>query len=400
MSDRPGRILWFVPEFRASTDFILASQELVPARLLADAGFEGMFVGSDTDESSARKALGMPVLQGLSRALVLTHFPRRPNYLTLRRSIRRVGRQSWPEIAAWRPDFVYYSNVAPASVARGIARRLGAQTVFYMKAAVCEESAYRHGRRGLGYRLLRRKEAATVRRADRLLCVSHPLRDWMRRYAGRADAQVIPCSVDGSWFHFRPEGRTRVRTLLGWPERAPVAAWCGGLFAWHRPRDTLRLLASLQARRPQLKVVLLTGEVDALQEMALAHGLSPGTFDVRRVPHGEMPDWLSAADIGLSLRESGPFTEVSSPIKIGEYLACGLPVVCNAGIGDHSELVQSAGVGTFADRVDERSIREADKLLSAAMADRTLRDRCRALARERLTWSAHLDTLRDVFSLD
>jgi hypothetical protein len=39
--------------------------------------------------------------------------------------------------------------------------------------------------------------------------------------------------------------------------------------------------------------------------------------------------------------------EVASPVKFGEYLASGLPVVMSAGIGDYSELVRRKKVGVI-----------------------------------------------------
>ncbi len=52
-----------------------------------------------------------------------------------------------------------------------------------------------------------------------------------------------------------------------------------------------------------------------------------------------------AAQLGLSFVRPCPSKVSSSPTKIGEYLAAGLPVISTAGIGDVDELL---------DRVERR----------------------------------------------
>jgi len=382
----------------ASTASVLPSQELAPACTLTRAGYECMFVGSDVSDEAARRALAMPRMQKLARAIVLPHFPDKPAYSNLARSIKRVYEECRHQIDEWKPDFVYHWNVISGRYARKIARRLGALTVFYMKAVVCDESAYRHGGRGLRYHLLRRKEIACVRKADRLLCISNKLNSWIRDNTGRSDAAVVPCCVDEEDFRFRLEARSRIRRRLGWSEDDPVAVWCGAIYPWQRVEETLSLLSGLQDIRPRLKVILLTGAVEQMKDLARQAGLEGGSYDVRRVPNIEMSDWLSCADVGIALREQGVLSRVSSPVKIAEYLACGLPVICNDGIGDLSEMIAAEDVGLIVNRIDDSAIRAAGDLLERATGERELRLRCRRVAEARLTWSAHMETFRRTFS--
>jgi glycosyltransferase involved in cell wall biosynthesis len=65
--------------------------------------------------------------------------------------------------------------------------------------------------------------------------------------------------------------------------------------------------------------------------------LSPQLQDrvrVTRLAHADMPRALSAADIGLALRTPAPSQAAVSPLKVGEYLCSGLPVLTNSTVGD------------------------------------------------------------------
>ena len=47
------------------------------------------------------------------------------------------------------------------------------------------------------------------------------------------------------------------------------------------------------------------------------------------VPYEEVPSYLSAADIAFIWRDKSIVNKVASPVKVSEYIACGLPVVHN-----------------------------------------------------------------------
>lgn len=47
------------------------------------------------------------------------------------------------------------------------------------------------------------------------------------------------------------------------------------------------------------------------------------------VPYSEVPKYLSAADISFIWRDNSLVNKVASPVKISEYMACGLPIVHN-----------------------------------------------------------------------
>jgi glycosyltransferase involved in cell wall biosynthesis len=70
----------------------------------------------------------------------------------------------------------------------------------------------------------------------------------------------------------------------------------------------------------------------------------------------------------------------SSPTKIPEYLAAGLPVVANSGIGDMDALIATEKVGvTIADFADE-SLRAGVDRLVELLRDEDVHSRCRRTA--------------------
>jgi glycosyltransferase involved in cell wall biosynthesis len=94
-----------------------------------------------------------------------------------------------------------------------------------------------------------------------------------------------------------------------------------------------------------------------------------------------MPAYLSAGDAGLSFVLPAPSKTACSPVKNGEYLACGLPVVTTPNIGDYSDLVARRHVGVVLDTLDPYGYRRGALALRDLLQDPSLRSRCREAAR-------------------
>ncbi|HEX8292532.1 MAG TPA: hypothetical protein VF570_12295, partial [Pyrinomonadaceae bacterium] len=73
----------------------------------------------------------------------------------------------------------------------------------------------------------------------------------------------------------------------------------------------------------------------------------------------------------------------SSPTKIAEYLAAGLPVVTNAGIGDVDEVIEGDRVGVVLRDFDDESFTRALAGVEALRAEGDLAGRARASAERR-----------------
>ena len=96
----------------------------------------------------------------------------------------------------------------------------------------------------------------------------------------------------------------------------------------------------------------------------------------------EVPENLAAADFAFCFIKPGYSKMSSSPTKIGEFLASGLPVLCNAGIGDTDDLLVANRVGVVVATFSRESYIQALRDIEELAADVTLRQRCRAVARQ------------------
>jgi hypothetical protein len=78
---------------------------------------------------------------------------------------------------------------------------------------------------------------------------------------------------------------------------------------------------------------------------------------------------------------------VSSPTKIGEYLAAGLPVICIAGVGDVDPLLRTYRVGVLLEAWGWPELARGVKELADLIVDKGVAQRAREAARQKLSLS-------------
>ena len=237
-------------------------------------------------------------------------------------------------------------------------------------------------RQGLPYRTLRAIDDAVVRRADGVLTRTHRARGLLARRAGLDDSSKIVVVSNGKDAdRFRPgtaRDRAATREALGVAEGAPLLVYVGTLGPQYYPDRLAAFAAAVQARRPDTHLLVLTGNGDLAFAACRDAGLDPSGYTVRRAHPDDVPPYLAAADVGLAIRMVSLSQQAVAPIKVGEYLLCGLPVLSTRGVGDLDAQLD-ATVGKFVGPLDAADLqRAADWLLNEVMPERdAFRQACR-----------------------
>ena len=114
-------------------------------------------------------------------------------------------------------------------------------------------------------------------------------------------------------------------------------------------------------------------------------------------PHSEVMRYMSAADAGIIMRNDIVVNNVASPIKIGEYLGCGLPVILTRGIGDYSEAVSRAGIGIILDENNDTAQQVVEFMEKDSFSE--LREKVTAFAHKNITWDSYQESFKRLFSI-
>ena len=295
-------------------------------------------------------------------------------------------------------DLYHARAHVPGLIALILKALTGARLLFDVRGLLAEEytDAGVWPRGGILFRLTKFCERMIVGHADGMIVVSERgrnlLREWYPTELASTPLAVIPCCVD--------RGRApspSVRT-----ERPLTLAYAGKLGGLYMTATVLQFFRIFKDMAPESRFEIWTQSDPAPVEKGLEeYGLKGDAVVACSSPAELLQRLASQCDAAVSFIQPGISKLASCPTKIPEYLAAGLPVVANGGIGDMDELIAREGVGvTIADFSDE-ALRGGVRQLLDLLRDGQVGDRCRNTAEEhfdleRVGWSGYRGMYRQL----
>lgn len=240
----------------------------------------------------------------------------------------------------------------------------------YMDAGVWEKDS-------LPFRLVKKLEREGIRRADQVVVLTKRMREWLIEHEHTAPEkiEVIPCCVDFSRFGSEPEMDAHESSRF-------ELVYAGSVTGLYLLEEMARFFLKLRERRPDAFLRIMTTSSRSRATETLEHaGVSSSDFWVGSVLPEDVPTYLQRAQLGLSFRKPTFSQIAASPTKIAEYLAAGLPVVCNTGIGDVDDLLERERIGVILRSFDHEGYTDAVERILALLSGQEVSIRCRAAAR-------------------
>jgi glycosyltransferase involved in cell wall biosynthesis len=240
----------------------------------------------------------------------------------------------------------------PMAMALLAARTARCRIVFDFRGLMADEYADAGiwTKNSLPFRAVKRLERAGLRRADQVVVLTRRMRDWLRaqNLVAADKIEVIPCCVDFARYDAPQAADDSARTTDDTTHAAQrfEVVYAGAVTGLYLLEEMGRFFLAVRARRPNALFRILTmGAADKTAAVLKRVGLEENDFWIGAARAAEVPVYLRRAQLGLSFRKSEFSQIAASPTKIPEYLAAGLPVVSNAGIGDMDELIEREQVG-------------------------------------------------------
>jgi len=273
---------------------------------------------------------------------------------------------------------VHARSFIPALIAWRLKRKRRLPFVNDLRGFWVDEKVYRGRLRenSVIYRVAKWLEARVLRASDHLVSLSargaEALRDFAAWRGGAvAPIEVIPTCVDTDRFMPAPRESRGVQRF----------GYVGSLSAEYLPDQIFAYFAAARRRFPNSRLQLITrSEPGPIRALAAQFGLPPESFDLIALEPHEVPAAVAHFDVALSFIRPHFAKLASCPTKVGEYLAAGIPVVGNAGIGDMDALLADGKVGFLLRDFDAAKFEASFRHLEIICADPTLAGRCRDVA--------------------
>ncbi|HTY07934.1 MAG TPA: glycosyltransferase, partial [Candidatus Edwardsbacteria bacterium] len=246
------------------------------------------------------------------------------------------------------------SRSYPATVlARTMRRRSGIPYVFDLRGMYPEEcvNAGAFGPASPDYRAWKRIERGLIGGATRCVVVSEPFAEHVAAIAPDARIDVIPCCVDPSRYSYDPARKAPSKEAYGLQGRFVLLHL--GSFGTPGDRGLVgKYLLRFKRAEPGAVLVVASGTPafgPAIERALRAEGLRPGDYRILHPQPQEIVDILALGDAGLVLERQVANTKVCLSVKLGEYLASGLPVICTPFVEGAARLIEQYRCGLVVD---------------------------------------------------
>jgi glycosyltransferase involved in cell wall biosynthesis len=235
---------------------------------------------------------------------------------------------------------------------------------------------------GALYRGTKVVEKRLLAAADGFVVLTTPAKEALFAEESRP-VEVIPCCVDLERFRAAQAlNRDALREELGFAGRK-VIVYVGALGGMYLTNELADFYAAARERDPKAFALAITqSQPEMLGDPLRALGMTEKHFLIRKVAPAEVPRWLRASDLAVSFIKPTYAKIASSPTKIAEYLASGLPVISNAGIGELDRQLPGARVGVIFNRFQRDAYLEAFAQAEKLTADPELPKCCQQVAHD------------------
>ncbi len=294
----------------------------------------------------------------------------------------QMGRQIRKVINTQPVQLIHARSYLPAGLASQVAKKHAIPWVFDARGLWVDEKVDKGGlrTRGMMYSWLKRKEKMLYAQASAWVLLANTGIEALRRQGllpGVRPLKVIPTCVDTAAFVPKPQSRAEA----GHPQLAKRIVCVGSVGPGYLGREVFRLFALAQKHYPDFQCELCTrSDRQLVHRLARETGVDWQHLRIYSAPADKMPAVLAAGGIGVSFITPTPSKQASCPTKVGEYLACGMPVIYNPGIGDMDEVLGHGSVAVPCHEFSQESLQAALAQAVALFESENARKQCRQLA--------------------
>ncbi len=285
-----------------------------------------------------------------------------------------------------RIEMVHARAQIAATIALRLKRRFGIKLIFDVRGLMAEEyfDAGHWRKDSVPYRLTKAMESRALAAADGVVTLTDRIwpiiREWKSLRGREVVHEVVPCCTNLELFKFSQTDRERRRKELRVGDRF-VVVYSGSIDGWYLTEDMADFFAEfLRQGRDAHFLWLIPAEAERVQSLMHERNIPTDRYTIRGVASREVASYLSASDAGLALIKPCFSKLASSPTKTAEYLACGLPVIINAGIGDSDLLVTEEHAGALLHALDSEGYAKAISEIESLAAQPGTRLRMREIA--------------------
>jgi|LWDU01.1.fsa_nt_gi glycosyltransferase involved in cell wall biosynthesis len=234
---------------------------------------------------------------------------------------------------------------------------------------------------GFLYRMAKRLERSFLLNADVVVSLTSKAVDEMRKFSyldGKMPHfEIITTCADLELFRPKANGDN----TKGVQAKHLKIGYVGSVGVWYLFEEALDYFKLLKDIVPDARLHIINkGGHDYINKCLNSLGISKESVFLEARDHSGVVSAMQSMDAGLFMIKP-LYSKISSmPTKLGEFLGCGVPCICNSKVGDMSEIVNNENVGVVLNSFDKNEKKKSILKLLKLIKDPETKVRCRKTA--------------------
>jgi glycosyltransferase involved in cell wall biosynthesis len=226
------------------------------------------------------------------------------------------------------------------------------------------------------YKYFKVKEAAFLSNADYIVSLTNAAKKEIQTNLNTTQKQfpiaVIPCCADLNHFSINntnPETVSHLKNTLGIDDNDFVLTYLGSIGTWYMLDEMLNFFKIIVEKYSSAKFLFITNEnKDLIINAAKEKAINLDSIIIKHASRKELPNLLSLSSLSVFFIKPSYSKMASSPTKMAELMGMGIPIICNAGVGDNDYIMAQSKVGALISVCDNNQYKKVligmDDLLS------------------------------------
>ena len=218
----------------------------------------------------------------------------------------------------------------------------------------------------LVYKYFKKKEKQFITHADHIVTLTHAGKVVIcnKIIPGYPPSKitVIPCCADTQLFSpasIENEKLNSMKKSLGIGNKF-VLTYLGAVGTWYMTNEMMKFYAVLRKKKTNTHFLFVTAEnPQIIYDEADKWQIPRTEITIIKSPRKLVPYYLAMSDAGIFFIKPTFSKQGSSPTKLGEMLSMGIPVICNAGVGDVESIIRATQTGICLSSFSETEMTEA-----------------------------------------
>ena len=308
-------------------------------------------------------------------------YTKNPPVLSTMLDIRRMKKTAFAMHREKHFQLVHCRSYITAIVGLKLKRKKGVKLLFDMRGFWADERVegkiwnLKNPLFKFIYSYFKKKERSYLEESDAIVSLTETgkaeILSWNLKNVPTNKIQVIPCCVDLKLFDPKKTDPDLIykKNLEYQLNDKFIVGYIGSIGTWYQLREMLLAFKHISHLKPNAVFLFVTKESPSIiHQEATELGLNTDSIRIVSVQHQNVPGFIALFDCAIFFIRPSFSKKASSPTKQGEIMAMGIPLICNAGVGDTDDLVFRYSSGLVLKDT-------SDKTLSSFSLDFTTFDR-------------------------